>query len=115
MTGNSIVIVDGPKSYLIVEDEELGTTVVIDSPPAPVLQVFAAGLQGPPGADGTGAPTRIDFSSGATWTSTHSFGRVPMILVFLSDGTQIIADITATAFNFTVTHAFAQSGFVLLF
>ena len=63
---------------------------------------------------------RIDalFVLAATWILPHSFGRVPMVQVFLgaagSGGEEVIADVAATSATITVTHASPQSGFVLI-
>lgn len=115
MTGQTTVVVNYTTSVLIVEDAELGATLVVEVQSAPCLQVLNAGIQGPKGDSGTGQPTRVDFTAGATWSSTHTLGRVPIVFVYLADGSAIIADVSATDFNFTVVHAFPRSGFVLLF
>jgi hypothetical protein len=115
VSGQTTVVVSYTTSTLVVEDVELGATVVVEVQSAPCLQVLNAGIQGPKGDSGTGQPTRVDFSAGATWSGTHSLGRVPIVFVYLPDGSAIIADVSATDFNFTVVHASPRSGFVLLF
>lgn len=109
------VLVSYTASVLVLQDQELDSTLVIEVQSASSLQVLDAGIQGPKGDSGTGQPTRVNFSGGATWSATHDLGRVPIVFVYLDDGSNILADVSATDFNFTVVHASAQSGFVLLF
>lgn len=115
MTSQTTVVVSYTTSVLVVEDNELGATVAIEVQSSPCLQILNAGIQGPKGDSGTGQPTRVDFSAGGTWSATHSLGRVPIVFVYLPDGSAILADVSATDFNFTVVHASPTAGFVLLF
>lgn len=113
---SALVITDAASVFLVLEDQELSTTLLLEVKTAPVLEVLNAGIQGPRGTAGSGGqPTRIDFTNSATWIGSHGLGRVPLILVYLSDGRPILADVTATDINFTVVHASAQSGFVLFY
>jgi hypothetical protein len=109
------VLLSYTTSVLVIEDQETHSTLVLEAQSAPSLQILNAGVQGPKGDGGASEPTRVDFNSSATWTATHTLGRVPLIFVYLSNGSSILADVSATDFNFTVVHASAQSGFVLLF
>lgn len=83
---------------------------------APVMRLAGVvGPQGPAGPQGASAqPQRIDFAGSATWSAEHGLGRVPGVLVYLASGERIVADEFATTFNFTITHAQPQTGFVLL-
>lgn len=71
------------------------------------------GPPGPTGPPGSGASARFDQGPAATWIVTHNFGRVPLIQAFLSDGEQVIADISSTNNVATIVFAAPQSGFVL--
>lgn len=114
MSGQTTVVVSYTTSTLIVEDAELGTTAVIETQSAPVLQILDAGIQGPAGSAGAGSsPTRIDFTSSGTWTYNHNLGRVPIVLCFLSDGHRILSDLVVTDTYLSVTHAAPVAGFVL--
>lgn len=74
-----------------------------------------AGLVGPPGPRGPpGEALRLDASLAATWTLSHPLGRVPSVQVFLTGGEAVLADITASDTQITVTFPFPQQGFVLL-
>ena len=90
----------------LTRDPELPIAALI-GPPGP------QGQQGPQGP--AGAPQRINASLAATWILPHTIAREPMVQVFLGSGEQVIADVSATTTQITVTHASPQSGFVLVY
>ena len=92
----------GGMAEALTRDPELPIAAII-GPPGP---------QGPQGPAGT--PLRIDAALSATWILPHTFGRVPMVQVFIGSGEEVITDIAATSASITVTHAIPQAGFVLV-
>ncbi|MDE2434724.1 MAG: hypothetical protein KGM49_00555 [Sphingomonadales bacterium] len=100
----------GPAGMIeAVRRDPLGPIAAVIGPPG------ATGVQGPAGPQGPqGAPRRFDFTSSATWIGEHDLGRLPIVQVYLETGEPALADTVATPINFTVTHADARTGFVLL-
>jgi hypothetical protein len=71
-----------------------------------------AAVIGPPGSGSS--PLRRDASLAATWTLSHSLGRIPAVQVFLASGEAVLTDVAADSAQVTVTFASPQQGFVLL-
>ena len=92
--------------------------VAIPGPTPPETLFALIGPPGPVGAAGgpgpAGQPLRIDFTSAATWIAEHGLGRAPAVQVFLPGGEWIVADVSSTAINVTITHAQPHAGFILL-
>ena len=93
---------DGRLAALAAQDP-LNPAVMVIGPPG------AAGAQGP-----AGATVRFDFTASATWIATHGLGRIPLVQVYLASGEAVLAEISATTTNITITHAVPQTGFALL-
>lgn len=90
-----------------IERESNAPIAAIVGPPGP---------QGPQGPAGAGsAPLRLDASLSSTWILTHGLGRVPTAQVYLSSGETVLADVSATTTQITVTFPAPQQGFVLAF
>lgn len=79
----------------------------IIGPPGP------AGPQGPAGSGS--APLRLDASLAASWVLAHPLGRVPTVQVYLATGEAVLADVSATSAQITVSFLAPQQGFVLAF
>ena len=69
------------------------------------------GRDGPPG---TGATTRIDAPSAATWILPHGLGREPQVQVFVGTGEAVIADVAVDPVHVTVTFPTPRAGVVLV-
>lgn len=80
-----------------------------------LIQPIAAiiGPQGPIGP--AGHPIQINASLNASWILSHSLGRIPVVHVYLSSGEKVIADVTATTNQISVTFPTPQAGYVLIY
>ncbi len=55
----------------------------------------------------------VQTSPSATWIVAHNLNKIPNVDVYLSNGEQILADITATDTTITVVFAEAQTGYIV--
>lgn len=88
---------------------------LVSAPPsgAVVVEMAAQGRPGPQGPPGVALAYRYDQTApSASWVIAHGLGRAPLVDVFLANGEQVEADVTATATTISVVFAAATTGFV---
>lgn len=69
------------------------------------------------GGGGGGGPTGFQYTQAvpaATWTIPHTFGRRPAVTLYLTDGTQILADVSTTTSQVSASFASPTTGFAVL-
>lgn len=92
--------------------------VEVGADPAVVI-VEIAGEQGPPGPPGSGggagsAQIFTQATPAATWVIPHGFGRRPLVAVYNAAGSDLLADVAATADAVTITFAQPTTGSAVL-
>lgn len=104
--GNGITVVALPRA--------VPAAVTAPAAPSPIAVLPVPGPPGPPGGGtGSGAQIHQQTTPTATWTVTHTFGRLPAVDLYIA-GVLVEADVEATTTSVTVTFPTPTAGYAVL-
>lgn len=99
----------------VVLEHTTETIVVTESvPEIVVLESGMPGARGPAGGGASAALVHDQAAPSASWLIPHTFGRLPAVALYGTDGALFGADVTATTSAVTVTLSVPTAGKAIL-
>lgn len=99
----------------VIEVVQTIASVEVVAAPTTVIEVaVAVGPPGPPGLSGIGGYVYAQTVPLATWTISHTLGRMPSVSLYDSFGEQVDADVTASPTAVTASYPSPRIGTAVL-